>query len=184
MNPHVKPPVSPDLLPRFARDRRREIRHHRSGDAGAVSARDARPLSRPHPDGAAAGLGRGGRRRSSARQRDQDRDRAAGRQHRAGRRADPASRRDRALAQPPRQDPRGRRHVEHDHRGSRRFARPRARRRRPMSTGSIRCCCRPKAPARSAAISRPMRAAPRPCRGASRASRRSASKSCSPTAAC
>ena len=35
-----------------------------------------------------------------ARQRNEDRDRAAGRQYRPGRRADPASRRDRALAQP------------------------------------------------------------------------------------
>ena len=38
----------------------------------------------------------------------QDRDRAAGRQYRPGRRADPAQRRGGAVAQPARQDPRGR----------------------------------------------------------------------------
>ncbi len=170
--------------PPLRRDRRRALRHHRSGDAGAVSARDARPLSGPHPDGAAAGLGRGSLGDPQARERDQDRDRAAGRQHRTRRRADPASRRDRSLAQSPRQDPRGGRDLQHHHGGGRRVARPRARKRLRMSTGSIRCCCRPRAPARSAAISPPTRAAPRPSRGALRGRRRSGSKSCSPTAAC
>ena len=73
------------------RDRRREERHHRSAGAGALSGRDARPLSRPHAGGAAAGLGRGGGGDPQARQRDLDADRAAGRQYRPGRRPDPAS---------------------------------------------------------------------------------------------
>ena len=54
----------------------------------------------------------------------------------------------------------------------------------PTSIGSTRCCCRRKVPARSAAISRPTRAAPRRSPGALRASRRSGWKSCWPTGAC
>ena len=57
-------------------------------------------------------------------------------------------------------------------------------RRPPRPTGSIRSCCRRKAPAPSAAISPPMPAAPRRSRTASRARMRSGSKWCWPTAAC
>ena len=60
----------------------------------------------------------------------------------------------------------------------------RAREAAPKPTGSIRSCCRRKAPAPSAAISPPMPAAPRRSRTASPARTRSASKWCWPTAAC
>ena len=83
-----------------------------------------------------------------------------------------------------RQDPRGRCRLQHHDGRSRRHAAARARGRGRMPTGSIRNCCRRKAPAPSAAISRPMPAAPRRSRTASRARTRSGSRSCSPTAAC
>ena len=74
--------------------------------------------------------------------------------------------------------------IEHHHGGSRRHARARARSRSRRPTGSIRNCCRAKAPAPSAAISRPMPAAPQRSRMASRARMRSASKWCWRTGAC
>ena len=111
-------------------------------------------------------------------------DRAAGRQYRPGRRADPAARRDRALAQSPRPHPRGRCDLEHDDLRGRRHACSARARLRPTPTGSIRSCCPRRAPAPSAAISPPMPAAPRRSPTASPARTRSASKSCSPTAAC
>ena len=77
---------SPASSPSSARNTRSPIH-----GAGALSGRDARPLSRPDAAGAAAGLGRGSRRNSQARQRDPHRDRAAGRQYRTGRRANSAS---------------------------------------------------------------------------------------------
>ena len=100
--------LAPDLLARFV------------GIVGAKYAITDRAAQEPylvemrdlyhgqHAGGAAAGLGRRSGGDPQARQRDQDRDRAAGRQYRAGRRANPASRRGRALAHPARQDPRGR----------------------------------------------------------------------------
>ena len=54
----------------------------------------------------------------------------------------------------------------------------------PQPTGSIRNCCRRKAPAPLAAIFRPMPAAPLRWPTALPARMRSASKSCWPTAAC
>ena len=72
---------------------------------------------------------------AQARQRDLDRDRPAGRQHRPGRRANSAQRRDRALAQSPRQDPRGRSGLQHhDLRGRRDAA---AGRRRPPNVDRL-----------------------------------------------
>ena len=72
-----KPQLRRALVARSAgplhRHRRREVRHHRSGRAGALSGRDARPVSRPHAGGAAAGLGRRSRGDPQARQRDHDR---------------------------------------------------------------------------------------------------------------
>ena len=106
----------------------------------ALSGRDARPLSRPHAGGAAPGLGRGSRRHPQARQRDEDRDRAAGRQHRPGRRANPASRRDGSVADAARQDPRGRSRLQHHDGGGRRHAAARARGGGRRPTGSIRNC--------------------------------------------
>ena len=134
MNPHVKPPVSPSLLAQFAKivGERYAITDPAMQEPYLREMRDLYHGSTP--DGAAAGLGCGSLGGAEARQRDQDRDRAAGRQHRTGRRADPASRRDRSLAQPHGQDPRGGRDVQYHHRGGRRVARPRARgggRRRP-----------------------------------------------------
>ena len=114
-----------------------------------------------HPDGAAAGLGRRSRRRSSSsptRPGPRSCRRAATPAWSAGRSRITARSCSRSTGST----------------GSARSTRPRTpsparpasrsgacARRRPKSTGSIRCCCRPRAPARSAAISRPMRAAPR-----------------------
>ena len=112
-----------------------------------------------------------------------DADRAAGRQYRPGRRPDPAAQRDRAVAQPARPHPRGRSDLEHHHLRGRRHACSARARPPPRSTGSIRNCCRRKAPAPSAAIFRPMPAAPRRSPTASRARMCSASKWCWPTAA-
>ena len=95
-----------------------------------------------------------------------------------------AARRDRAVAQPPRPHPRGRSGLQHHDLRGRRDAAAGARGGGRASTGSIRNCCRRRAPAPSAAISRPMPAAPPRSPTASRARTRSASKWCWPTAAC
>ena len=166
------------------RDRRRQIRHHRSGAAGALSGRDAQPVRGPHADGAAAGLGRRSVGDPQTRQRDQDRDRAAGRQYRAGRRPDSAPQRDRPFAQPARPHPRGRLRPRTP--SPARPASPCSVRAKPppRPTGFIRSSCPPRAPAPSAATSPPMPAARRRWPTASRARMRSASKWCWPTAAC
>ena len=174
---------SPDIISRFAKvvGEKNAITDPEKQTPYLVEFRGA--VDRPHAGGAAAGLDPGGVGTPQDRQRDLDRDRAAGRQHRPGRRPDPAQRRGGAVAQPHGQDPRGRS----------RFptpspARPASRcsaraRPRPTSTGSIRNCCRRKAPAPSAATSRPTPAAPRRSPTASRARTRSASRWCWPTAA-
>ena len=64
--PQPKRALAPDLLARFIAIVGDKIRDHRSAGAGALSGRDARPLSRPHAGGAAAGLGRARSRRSSS----------------------------------------------------------------------------------------------------------------------
>ncbi len=113
MNTHVRPPLPPELIARFAAI---VGERHAITDplrAGAVPRRGPRPLSRPHAAGAAAGLGRGGRGDPQARQRDRDRGRAAGRQYRPRRRPDRVRRRGRAGADPARPHPRGRCGVEH-----------------------------------------------------------------------
>ena len=75
-----------------------------------------------------------------ARQRDQDRRGAAGRQYRTGRRTDSASRRGVAVADAAGQDPRGRSGLQH-HDGAKPASRCSARAKRPPpSTGSIRNC--------------------------------------------
>ena len=111
------------------------------------------------------------------------RDRAAGRQYRPGRRADPAAQRDRALAQPHRSHPRGRSDLQHHHLRGRRHLAAHARGRRRSRPALSATACRRKAPAPSAAISRPMPAARRRSRTASRARMCSASRWCWPTAA-
>ena len=111
---HPCPPVAIAGADRaLRRDRRRAPRHHRPARAGGVSRRGPRALSRPHAAGAAPRLGRRSRGDPQARQRDRDRGRAAGRQHRPCRRPDPVRRRGGAGAHPPRPHPRGRRDLEH-----------------------------------------------------------------------
>ncbi len=167
----------------LCRDRRREIRHHRSRAAGALSRRDAQPVPGPHADGAAAGDRSPKCRRSSSsptRPRRRSCRRAAIPDWSAGRfriTTRSCSRSTGSIA-------------------SARSIRPRTpsparpaspcsapARPPPQPTGSIRNCCRRKAPAPSAAISRPMPAAPPRSPTASRARMRSASKWCWPTAA-
>ena len=179
-----QPRLNPDLLQRFAAIVGEKYAITDARRAGALSGRDARSLSRPHAAGAAAGLGCGSGGHPQARQRDQNGDRAAGRQYRPGRRADPASRRGAAVAHPARQDPRGRCGLQHHDGGGRRHACSARARRRREPTGSIRSCCPRKAPAPSAAISPPMPAAWRRWRTASRARTRSGWKWCWPTGAC
>ena len=125
--------VSRDARPPDRRGRRQE-RHHRQGQADALSGRVPRAVDRTYAGGAAAGLDQGGLGAAQDRQRDLDRDHPAGRQHRPGRRTNPAQRRDRAVAQPHGQDPRGRSGLQHHHLRGRRHlaARPRGRgQRRP-----------------------------------------------------
>ena len=132
MNLQTKPQperkLAPDLLARFAAIVGDEIRDHRPAGAGALSGRDARPLSRPHAGGAAAGLGRGSRRHPQARQRD-------ARPRSCRRAAIPgwSAGRSRITAKcvlsldAARQDPRGRSRLQHHDGGSRRHAAARAR---------------------------------------------------------
>ena len=166
------------------RDRRRALRHHRSRDAGAVSAaRCATSITATPRWCCGRARSRRSRRSSSSPTR---------RRRRSCRRAaTPASSagRSRITARSSSRSTAWTRSARWTRRRTPSRRRPAFRsgacaRRLPMSTGSIRCCCRPKAPARSAAISRPTRAAPRRSPGASRASRRSGSRSCSPTGAC
>ena len=116
-----------DLITKFTRDRRRKIRHHRSGRAGRLSARAAQPLAGPLAADPAPRLHRTGVGDPETRERDPHRDRAAGRQYRIGRRASCIERRDHSLAQPHDRDPRDRSGHQHAHGRGRRHARARAR---------------------------------------------------------
>ena len=181
--PQARHAVSPDLLARFDRHGRREERHHRQGEAGPylVEFRDA--MDRPHAGGAAAGLDRGGRRRSSrspTRPRPRSCRRAATPAWSAGRSRTTARSCCRSTAWT-----RSARSMRSPTPSPARPASPCSARARPppTSTGSIRNCCRRKEAAPSAAISRPMPAAPRRSPTASRARTRSASRWCWPTAA-
>ena len=183
-----KPPTKPDpsLLARFAAIVGEKIRHHRSAGAGALSARAARPLSRRTRRWCC------GRARSAevvrdpqARQRDGDARScrraaipawSAGRSRINGEIVLSLNRLDRIREVDPASN------TITCEAGVTLAARARGGRR--TSTGSIRYCCRRKAPAPSAATSRPTPAAPRRWPTASRARMRSASRWCSPTAAC
>ena len=63
-----QPRLDPELLNRFAAIVGAEIRDHRRAGAGSLFGRDARPLSRPHAGGAAAGIGGGSLTHPQARQ--------------------------------------------------------------------------------------------------------------------
>ena len=167
------------------KDRRRAQRIDRPERHRAISDRGPRPLSRPLAAGAAAGLDRRSRSDRKTRQRDEDRDRAAGRQHRPCRRPDGCEWRGRRLAcAASTRSARSTRTIQHHDLRGRRRARGRAAEGAPMSTGCFRCRSAPRAAAPSAATSRPMPAAPRHSPMAWRAISRSASRSCCPTAAC
>ena len=120
-------PLGPELLHALRRDRRPEIRGHRphAQEPYLVEMRDLYHGQTPvvlRPGSVDGSLGD-----PQARQRDADRDRAAGRQYRTGRRTNSASRRGGAVADAARQDPRSRSGLEHNDRGSRRHAAARAR---------------------------------------------------------
>ncbi len=167
------------------RDRGREERHHRSAGAGALSRGNARHVPRATRRWC---CGRARSPRSPAILALANETATAivpqgGNTGLVGGQI-AAARRDRALAQPPRPHPRGRSGLQHHDLRGRRDAAAGARGRRRAWTGSIRNCCRRRAPAPSAAISRPMPAAPPRSPTASRARTRSASRWCSPTGAC